>query len=114
MVSVVHEICHMDSQDLVEPIFHPYVANASVSSTTGVVEVVVKLVLRPEPLHVLTICDKVLRFALCNKSFPVIFSQLFVRTEGALLFPPKLHKPTLVGPSRTRDDLHSYLLPLLL
>jgi hypothetical protein len=34
--------------------------------------------------------------------------------KGALLFPPKLHKPTLVGPPSMRDDLHSYLLPLLL
>jgi hypothetical protein len=34
--------------------------------------------------------------------------------EGALLFPPKIHKLTLVGPPSMRDDLHSYLLPLLL
>jgi hypothetical protein len=30
MVSVIHEISHMDSQDLARPIFHPPVAAASV------------------------------------------------------------------------------------
>jgi hypothetical protein len=62
----------------------------------------------------MTVHGKVLRFALCNKSNPVFFSQLFVRTKGFLLFPPKLHKFTLVAPPSMRDDLHSYLLPLLL
>jgi hypothetical protein len=63
---------------------------------------------------VLTVCDKVLRFTLFNKSRPVFFSQLFVLMEGALIFPLKLHKLTLVAPPGMRDDLHSYLLPLLL
>jgi hypothetical protein len=80
----------------------------------GVAEVVVKLVLRSEPLHVLIVHNKVLQFTLCNKYSLVFFSQLFVRTEGALLFPPKLHKPTLVTPTSMRDNLHIYLLPLLL
>jgi hypothetical protein len=84
------------------------------SSITGVTEVVVKLILQSEPLHVLTVHGKVLRFTLCNKSGPVFFSQLFVRMEGALLFSPKLHKLTLVAPPSMRDDFHSYLLPLLL
>jgi hypothetical protein len=83
------------------------------SGITGVAEVVVKLLLWSEPLHVLNVHDKILRFALCNKSHPVFSSQLLVRTEGALLFPPKLHKVTLVAPSSMRDDLHSYLLPLM-
>jgi hypothetical protein len=56
----------------------------------------------------------VLRFALYNKSHPVFFSQLFICMEGIVLFPPKLHKLTLGAPSRMRDNLHSYLLPLLL
>jgi hypothetical protein len=34
--------------------------------------------------------------------------------EGALIFPPKLHKLTLLAPPSMRDYLHSYLLPLLL
>jgi hypothetical protein len=29
MVLAVHEICHMDSQDLAGPIFHPLVATSS-------------------------------------------------------------------------------------
>jgi hypothetical protein len=66
------------------------------SDIAGVAEVVVKLVLRSEPLHVLTVRDKVLRFTLSNKSFTVFFSQIFVRS------------PIM------RDDLHNYLLPLLL
>jgi hypothetical protein len=37
-----------------------------------------------------------------------------VRMEGAFLFPPILHNLTLVAPPGMRDDLHSYLLPLLL
>jgi hypothetical protein len=66
------------------------------SDIAGVAEVVVKLVLPSELLHVLTVRDKVLRFTLSNKSFTVFFSQIFVRS------------PIM------RDDLHSYLLPLLL
>jgi hypothetical protein len=60
MVLAVHRICHMDSQDLVGPIFHPSVATASVFWLTGVAEVVVKLVLQSKPLHILTVCDTVL------------------------------------------------------
>jgi hypothetical protein len=33
--------------------------------------------------------------------------------RGAMV-PPNLHKLTLVAPPSMRDDLHSYLLPLLL
>jgi hypothetical protein len=77
-------------------------------------EVVVKLILQSEPLHVLTVHGKVPQFTLCNNSFLVFFSQLFVRSEGALLFHPRLHKPTLVGPPSMRADLYIYLLPLLL
>jgi hypothetical protein len=60
MVPAIHRICCMDSQDLVGPIFHPLVATSSVSSITGAAEVEVKLVLPSEPLHVLTVCGKVL------------------------------------------------------
>jgi hypothetical protein len=83
------------------------------SGIIGVAEVVVKLILRSELLHVLTVQSKVLRFTLFNKSRPVFFYELFVLIEGALMFPPKLHKLTLVAPLSMRDDLHSYLLPLL-
>jgi hypothetical protein len=54
MESAIHGICHMDSQDLSGPIFHPHVATSSVA------EVVVKLILRLEPLHVLTVRGNVL------------------------------------------------------
>jgi hypothetical protein len=83
------------------------------SHITSVAEVVVKLIMCPEPLHVLIVRGKVLQFVLCNKSFPV-FSQIFVHIEGVRLVPPTLHKPALVGPQSIRDDLHSYLLTLLL
>jgi hypothetical protein len=74
------------------------------SGITCVAELVVKLILRLETLHVLIVCSKVLRFTLCNEFFPVFFSQIFVDIEG-------LH---LVGPPSIRDDLYSYLLPFLL
>jgi hypothetical protein len=57
---------------------------------------------------------KVLRFALCNKYVLVFFSQIFVHTEGVHLVPPMLHKPAIVGSPSMRDDLLTYLLPLLL
>jgi hypothetical protein len=73
MVPVIHGNCCMDSQDLAGLIFHPLVALSLFSSITGVTEVVVKLILRSEPLHVLTIRGKFLQFALFNKSRPVFF-----------------------------------------
>jgi hypothetical protein len=84
------------------------------SSITNVANVVVKLVLQLEPLHVLTLRGKVLRFTLFNKSRPVFFCHIFVLTERGVLVPPNLHKLTLVAPLSMRDDLHSYLLPILL
>jgi hypothetical protein len=81
---------------------------------TDVAEVVVKLVLRSEPLHVLTFHGKVLRFTIFNKSRLVFFCQIFVLMEGGVLVPPNLHKLTLVSPPSMRDDLVSYLLPPLL
>jgi hypothetical protein len=74
----------------------------------------VKLVLRSEKLHVLTILYKVLWFALCNKSFLVFLCQLFVCIEGVLLLPQTHEKLALVAPPCMRDDLHIYILPLLL
>jgi hypothetical protein len=56
----------------------------------------------------------VLRFAPFNKSRTILFYQIFVLIKGGVLVPPDLHKLTLVGPTSMRDDLHSYLLPLLL
>jgi hypothetical protein len=72
-----------------------------------VAEVVAKLVLRSEPLHVLTVCGKVLRSTLFSKSHPVFFRQIFVCSKGGVLLPPNLHKLTLVVPPSMRDDLHS-------
>jgi hypothetical protein len=83
-------------------------------SIIGVAKVVVKFILRSQPLHVLTIRDKVLQFALCNKSFPIFLCQVFEFIEWVLLVPQTLHKPALVDPPSMRDDLYSYLLPLLL
>jgi hypothetical protein len=60
MAPAIYEICHMDSQDLIGPIFHLLVATTLFSDITDVAEVVVKLVLRSEPLHILTVCGKVL------------------------------------------------------
>jgi hypothetical protein len=83
-------------------------------SITGVADVVVKLVLRLEPLYVLTLHDKVLRFILFNKSRLVFFYHIFILMERGVLVPPNLHKLTLVTPPNMRDDIQSYLLPLLL
>jgi hypothetical protein len=84
------------------------------SSITGVAEVVVKLLLRSEPLHVLTLRGKMLRFTLFNKSRPIFFCHIFVHMERGVLVPPNLHKLTLIAPPSMRDDLYSYLLSLLL
>jgi hypothetical protein len=56
----------------------------------------------------------VLRFTLFNKSRLVFFFHIFVLIEGGVPVPPNLYKLTLVAPPSMRDDLHSYLLPLLL
>jgi hypothetical protein len=74
--------------------------------------VVVKLILRLEPLHVLAVRGKVLRFTLFNKFHPILFCQIFVLTEGGVLVPLNLHKLTLVAPPSMRDDLQCYLLSL--
>jgi hypothetical protein len=81
---------------------------------TGVAEVVFKLILRSESLHVLTIHGKVLQFTLFNKSRLVFFCQIFVLMERGVMVPPNLHKLTLVAPPSMRDDPHSYILPLLI
>jgi hypothetical protein len=83
-------------------------------SISGVAEVVDKLILWSGPLHVRTVCYKVLWFALCNKSLLVFLFQVFVCIEGVDLAPQTLNKPALVGPPSMSDDLHRYLLPLLL
>jgi hypothetical protein len=114
MVLAIHKICRMDSQDLARPIFHPFVTTFSIFSITGVAEVVVKLVLWSEPLHVLTLRGKVLWFALFNKSRPFFFCHIFILLERGVLASSNLHKLTLVAPPSMRDDLHSYFLSLLL
>jgi hypothetical protein len=114
MVPAVNGICHMDSQDLARPIFYPLIATSSIFCITDVAEVVLKLILRSKPLHVLTVHGKVLQFTLFNKPRPIFFFQIFVLMEGVVLVPPNLHKLTFVAPASMRDDLHSYLLPLLL
>jgi hypothetical protein len=45
MVSAIHRISDMDSQDLAGPICHPPVATASFSGIPSAAEVVVKLIL---------------------------------------------------------------------
>jgi hypothetical protein len=114
MVPVVQRICHMDSQDVARPIFHPHVATSSIfqhnqccrgggqaHSTIGT-----------------TACTDSSRQSSLIRTLqqisPDFFSQLIVHTEASLLFPPKHHKLTLVAPPSMRDDLHSYILPLLL
>jgi hypothetical protein len=94
--------------------FIPLLALPLFSSINSVVEVVVKLILWSEPLHILTVRGKVFLFTLFNKSRPVFFCQIFVLTEGGVLVPPNLHKLMLIAHLSLRDDLHSYLLPLLL
>jgi hypothetical protein len=42
------------------------------------------------------------------------FQLIFVLIEGGILVLPNLYKLTLVAPPSMRDDLHRYLLPLLL
>jgi hypothetical protein len=107
MVLAIHRIYCMDSQDLPKPL-------PLFSTIIGVAEVVVKLILRSEPLHLLILHGKVLYLTLFNKSRPVFFCQIFVLMEGSVLVPPNLHKLTLVAHPSMRDDLHSYFLPLLL
>jgi hypothetical protein len=113
MVSAIHGICHMDSQDFAGPIFHPPVVTFSIfwynwccrgggqaRSTIGA-----------------TTCNVCSRQSSPICTLPQISPSLLstLCTYGrALFFPPKLHKLTLVAPSNMRDDLHSYLPPLLL
>jgi hypothetical protein len=59
---------------------------AMFSGISGVAKVVVKLILRSELPHVLTVRYKLWRFALCKKSFPAFFFQVFELLEGVLLF----------------------------
>jgi hypothetical protein len=51
-----------------------------------VAKVVVKLILCSELPHILTVCYKLWRFTLCDKSFPVFFFQVFELLEEVLLF----------------------------
>jgi hypothetical protein len=113
MVPTIHRICYMDSQDLAGPNFHPPVVTFSIfrynwccrgggqaRSTIGATACNVCL-RQSSPIHTLPQISPSLLSTLC--------------TYGrALFFPPKLHKLTLVAPSNMRDDLHSYLHPLLL
>jgi hypothetical protein len=83
------------------------------SSISGVAKVVVKLILRSELPHVLTVRYKLWRFTLCDKSFPVFFFQVFELLKGVLLFSQTRHKSICVASLGMRDALHSCPLPLL-
>jgi hypothetical protein len=39
MMSVIHDICHIDSQDLARPIFHLHVVTSSVFGINSVADV---------------------------------------------------------------------------
>jgi hypothetical protein len=75
---------------------------------------VVKLILRLEPPHVFTVFYKFIKFTLSNKSFLVFLCHVFELVEGVLIIPQTSHKLALLGPLGMKDDLHSYLLPLVL
>jgi hypothetical protein len=114
MVPAVHKIYRMDSQDLAGSIFHPLVATFSIFRYNWCCRGGGQAC---STIRATTCTDcgtKVLRFALFNNSHPVFFCQIFVLIEGGVLVPSDLYKLTLIGPSSMRDDLHSYLLPLLL
>jgi hypothetical protein len=90
----------MDSQDLAGPIFHPLVATSYVfwhnQCCRGGVQA-------HSMIEAIACTD-------CSQQSALI--PLLLK-EGGVLVPPNLHKITLVGPPSIRDDLHSYLLPLL-
>jgi hypothetical protein len=79
------------------------------SCIAGVAEVVAKLILRS--FYDRSHC---IRFAIFNKSHPVFCCHIFLLTERGVLVLPNLHNLTLLALPSMRDDLHSYLLPLLL
>jgi hypothetical protein len=114
MVSVVHRICRMDSQDLAGPIFHPLVATSSIflhnrccrgggqaHSVIGVTACI------NSPRQ----CAPIQTFQQISPS--LLLSHLCTYERG-ILVPSNLHKLTLVAPPSMRDDLYSYLISLLL
>jgi hypothetical protein len=67
------------------------------SGISDVAKVVVKLILRSELPHVLTVRYKLCRFTLCDKSF-LVFFQVFELLEGVLFFSQTCHKSVFVAP----------------
>jgi hypothetical protein len=75
------------------------------SSIIGVVEVVVKLILGSEPLHVLIVHGKVLQFTFSTNLDHYSSDNFLYVAKGGVLVPPNLYKLTLVAPSSMRYDL---------
>jgi hypothetical protein len=114
MVSVVHEIYRMDSQDIAGPIFYPLIVTSSVFQHNQCCRgggqarsAIGATACTDYPWQ----SDQIYTF---QQISPVFFYHIFVHTERGVMVPPNLHKCTLVAPSSMRDDLHRYLLPLLL
>jgi hypothetical protein len=114
MVSVVHRICLMDSQDLAGPIFHPLVVTSSIfwhnrcCQGGGQARSVIGATTCTNSPH-----QTALIYTFQQISPSLLLSHLCTYRKGVLVH-PNLHKLTLVAPPSMRDDLHSYLPPLLL
>jgi hypothetical protein len=68
MVTTIYIICHKDSQHLAGSISHLHVATTLVFGISSVAKVVVKLVLRLEPSHVLIVIQ-IFLVSLANSGF---------------------------------------------
>jgi hypothetical protein len=99
MVPNVDGICRMDSQDLAGPMFHPLVTTSSVFQHN-------RYCRGGDQAH------SAIRVTTCTdsprQSAPI---HTFQQISPNLLLS---HLCTLVAPPSMRDDLHSYLVPLLL
>jgi hypothetical protein len=114
MVSAVHGICRMDSQDLAGPIIHPLVATSSIFQHNwccrggGQAHYAIIAIACTDSSR-----QSALIHTFQQISPSLLLSYLCTYKRGVLV-PLNLHKLTLVDPLSMRDDLHSYLLPLLL
>jgi hypothetical protein len=107
MVPAVHENYHMDSEDLVGPIFHPLVATSFVFRHNrccrggGQAHSMIET----------TSCTHCSRqsslIRTCQQISPSLLWTNLCMYEGGVLVPPNLHKPTLIAPPSMRDDFHS-------
>jgi hypothetical protein len=114
MVPAIHGIYRMDSQNLDGPIFHPLLATSSIfwhnrcCRGGGQAHYAIRAIAcidcwhQSAPIHTF------------QQISPSLLCQIFVLIKKGVLVPLDLHKLTLVGPPSMRDDLYSYLLPLLL